>query len=102
MTEQAFITMSAERYDNGAYLARRDLEQMEVIATKIDAFVRDMEVEFNRLDVARDMQTTPERIARSRFDLGIVAQLVTEALGEELLGADAAAALGGLIKEEVK
>lgn len=101
---EAFISASEDRYDSGDRAAASDIHKLELIATKIAAFVWDMSAEFERLDVARDVEMRfgiGVQVKRAEFKAVMVAEMIAEALSHEALGYDAGAVLMALVKREM-
>jgi hypothetical protein len=67
-----FADWAEERYASGRPLAARDSERIEEIARRIAALIEDLEREFARLDVARDLCTylgpAGARVERSQWN----------------------------------
>jgi hypothetical protein len=67
-----FATWAHERYASGGALAARDSDRLEEIARRVAAFVEDMEGEFSRLDIGRDvciyLGPAGTRFERSHWD----------------------------------
>jgi hypothetical protein len=94
---------AAERYAAGPRLARRDSDRLEQIARLIVGAVEDFEIEFDRLDVARDLcayfAADGRRIERSAWRGRDIALSIAEVF-EPVLNPAACAVLTAAVRTE--